>query len=122
MGWVTTVLVSASWLLPPMFSVTTALRPCSRTTRANSRDGSDRCCGAVPCPYSTAGIRPARRVRRAAPLLNSVRVSASIRGSSVRFSATVVLLDHLARITRDEGPERTGHVDHGGGWCGQTPP
>ena len=70
-----------------MLSVSTALRPCSRTTRANSSAGSERCCGSVPCPYSTAGILPARRVRRAAPLPNSVRVSASMRTSATVLSS-----------------------------------
>src|SRR5262245_55238020 len=36
------------------------------------------CLGASPCPYSTAGTSPARRVRRAPPLPNSVRGSALI--------------------------------------------
>src|SRR4051794_10608436 len=34
------------------------------------------CTGSVPWPYITAGIRPARRTWRAAPLPNVVRVSA----------------------------------------------
>ena len=53
--------------------------------------------GAVPVQH--AGILLARRVRRAAPLPNSVRVSASIRSS-----ATVVLLG-LAGCRRDDRPE-----------------
>src|SRR3954470_21090735 len=111
MGWVTTVLVSASCVLSPMFSVSTALRPCSRTTRANSSDGSDRCCGAVPCPYSTAGILPARRGRR-----GGRRARAGGRGGPsltdlcawlvfllvCSFLAVVFLLVRLARFTRDE--------------------
>ena len=106
MGWVTTVLVSASCGRPAMFRVTTALRPCSRITRANSSEGSDRCCGSVPCPYSTAGILPARRVRRAAPLPNSVRVSASIR-SSATVVLLVVSLDAGATTDRRDRPRRS---------------
>ena len=41
----------------------------------------------VPWPYSTAGTLPSRRLRRAAPLPNSVRVSAAI-----LTSGTVLLL------------------------------
>ena len=40
--------------------------------------GSVRCRVSVPWPYSTAGTRPARRSRRAAPLPNSVRGSAAM--------------------------------------------
>src|ERR1700712_2855446 len=61
-----------------MSIVNTWLRPPCRIAAANSRAGSAICVGFSPCPYSTAGTRPARRVRRAPPLPNSVRGSALI--------------------------------------------
>src|SRR3954452_225238 len=45
------------------------------------------CTGSPPCPYSTAGTFADRRMRRAAPLPNSVRGSAWM-----LLSDTVVLL------------------------------
>src|SRR6187399_155047 len=51
------------------------------------------CLGASPCPYSTAGTRPARRVRRAPPLPNSVRGSALIFTSDT--GKLLKLLDRL---------------------------
>src|SRR5690349_5477733 len=48
----------------------------------------------VPCPYSTAGTLPSRRLRRAAPLPNSSRVSAAI------FTSGTVLSPHSERAMR----------------------
>src|SRR5215475_6952960 len=59
---------------------------------ANSRAGMAMCLGAVPCPYRTAGTLPARRVRRAPPLPNSVRGSALIRTSDT--------VTHLSRFVK----------------------
>src|SRR3954454_24187656 len=80
-----TALVRASCSLPSRTIVSRALAPPLRRAAANSRAGRDRWTTSWPCPYRTAGTRPARRVRRALPLPNSVRVSASR-----RKSATVV--------------------------------
>src|SRR5689334_6043420 len=63
---------------PTMSIVNTWLSPPCRIAAANSRAGSAMCCGFSPWPYSTAGTFPARRVRRAPPLPNSVRSSALI--------------------------------------------
>src|SRR3954447_14484453 len=63
---------------PTMSMVNTWLRPPCRIAAANSRAGRAMCCGFSPWPYSTAGTNPARRVRRAPPLPNSVRGSALI--------------------------------------------
>src|SRR3954462_6502688 len=63
---------------PLMSIVKTWLKPPCRMAAANSRAGSAMCCGFSPGPYSTAGTKPARRVRRAPPLPNSVRGSALI--------------------------------------------
>src|SRR3954453_11910517 len=80
-----TAFVRASCSVPSTTMVSRALAPPLRRAAANSRAGSDRWTTSWPCPYRTAGTRPARRVRRALPLPNSVRVSASR-----RKSATVV--------------------------------
>src|SRR3954469_8733687 len=80
-----TALVRASCSLPSSTIVSRALAPPLRRAAANSRAGSDRWTTSWPCPYRTAGTRPARRVRRALPLPNSVRGLATR-----RKSATVV--------------------------------
>src|SRR3954451_6696490 len=77
-----TALVRASCSVPSSTMVSRALAPPLRRAAANSRAGSDRWTTSWPCPYRTAGTRPARRVRRALPLPNSVRVSASRRKSA----------------------------------------
>src|SRR5450830_925076 len=70
-----TSLVIASVVLP---SISMANRAFACLSARNvSWPGSDTCSGSEPCPYRTAGIRPARRVRRAAPLPKSVRVVAT---------------------------------------------
>src|SRR6478609_3387433 len=71
-----------------------------------SRAGNDRCRGSVPCPYRTAGILPARRVRRAPPLPNSVRISASKRTSDTADSSKAAI-DELLIDCGDQ----TGAVD-----------
>src|SRR5690606_26172378 len=92
-----TSLTRAVCFLPSTSRVTTAFA-WSLTTRNVSWPGSERCCGSAPCPYSTAGMRPARRVRRAAPLPNSVRTVAV----SVIWSATWV----SSVRTTGGGPQR----------------
>ena len=70
---------SASAWVPSLISMVKSwLAPPWRIAAANSRAGSAMCLGFSPWPYSTAGTRPARRVRRAPPLPNSVRGSALI--------------------------------------------
>src|SRR5690349_21488723 len=59
------------------------------------------CTGSVPWPYSTAGILSARRIRRAAPLPNSVRNSAVS-----LTSGTNELLKTCESYLRGERPER----------------
>src|ERR1035441_9902291 len=60
-------------------------RPSRRSSTFGVRSARIRACPgtlrgkvSVPCPYSPAGTRPSRRVRRAAPLPNSSRASAAI--------------------------------------------
>ena len=88
-----TALVRASCSLPSSTMVSRTLAPPLRSAAANSRAGSDRWTTSWPCPYRTAGMRPARRVRRALPLPNSVRVSASR-----RKSATVCAPQQVDRV------------------------
>src|SRR6266487_1204195 len=62
----------------------------------SSWPGSARCRGSVPWPYRTAGTLPARRVRRAGPLPNSLRGSAAM-----RTSGTVVAPQADALLRQD---------------------
>src|SRR6478609_3289315 len=70
-----TSLASASCSSPSMTMVSSALA----VLRAIivSWPGSEMCTGSVPWPYMTAGMLPARRILRAAPLPKSVRFSAT---------------------------------------------
>src|SRR5680860_284306 len=49
------------------------------------------CTGSVPWPYNTAGTLSARRIRRAAPLPNSVRDSAWILDSAIGGNSSIDL-------------------------------
>src|SRR5450830_774100 len=104
-----TSLVIASVVLP---SISMANRAFACLSARNvSWPGSDTCSGSEPCPYRTAGIRPARRVRRAAPLPKSVRVVATSLTSDTgtpdedddRWGPAV-----LVASTRDAGRARGG--------------
>ena len=93
-----------TWLMPPW-----------RMAAANSRAGRAMCLGASPCPYSTAGTSPARRVRRAPPLPNSVRGSALIFTSDTG-KLLMDLLRTLAAVRnlrwRGRGARATGARTH----------
>ena len=101
-----TALGSASWLPPgrPSSRISTfAVRSASST----SWPGRLTCRGSVPCPYRTAGTRPARRSLRAGPLPNSVRGSAAM-----RTSGTVVLLNKRQGEPRRSVAENRGRRRH----------
>src|SRR6478609_2041776 len=70
-----TSLARASCSLPSMTIVSRALACLSAIIV--SWPGSEMCTGSVPWPYMTAGMLPARRILRAAPLPKSVRFSAT---------------------------------------------
>src|SRR3954470_19108503 len=92
--------------------VSRALEPPLRSAAANSRAGNDRWTTSWPCPYRTAGTRPARRVRRALPLPNSVRVSASRRKSATVMCSSTG--GSGPRPAHERGtPRGQTHVDHG---------
>ena len=83
----------------------------------SSWPGSEMCRGSVPWPYRTAGTLLSRRMRRAAPLPNSVRDSAVIRTSDTAG----VLLVTTNRCGGQGCGARAGvlhvpdhRVDHGG--------
>src|SRR6476661_2502595 len=71
--WTSLARASCSW--PSMTIVSSALACLSAIIV--SWPGSEMCTGSVPWPYMTAGMLPARRIFRAAPLPKSVRFSAT---------------------------------------------
>ena len=103
---------SASSCLPPSSSASSAFFVLQRQHR--SWPGSVMCCGSVPCAVEDGGDLWSRRMRRAAPLPNSVRVSAAmldlghgglLSSMLMRSAALRWLLDAGAASTRPtEGP------------------
>src|SRR5881409_1823460 len=84
------------------------------------------CTGSPPCPYSTAGTFAERRMRRAAPLPNSVRGSAwmLLSDTVVLLVALLVQWAYVGGCAREWAPHDTGagsrsrtgphhRVDHG---------
>jgi len=80
----------------------------------SSWPGSEMCRGSVPWPYRTAGTFLSRRMRRAAPLPNSVRGSADKRTSDTMLDSYVVrrlaAVSVLSRRHAEAGTQM-GHVD-----------
>src|SRR5215213_1485470 len=117
---------SASADVPSLISMANAcVMPPWRMAAANSRAGSAMWRGFSPWPYSTAGTRPARRVRRAPPLPNSVRGSALIFTSDtgILLNLFFVGLREVVGGAGREGALGTGpehRVDHGALECGAS--
>src|SRR5688500_16981248 len=75
---------------------------------ARSWPGRVMCVGSMPEPYSTAGTLSARRMRRAAPLPNSVRFSAAILISATGW----MLLGSSGQSVSDRGDTGARHGTH----------
>src|SRR3954462_6807326 len=107
--------------------VSRALLPPFRSAAANSRAGNDRWTTSWPCPYRTAGGRPARRVPRGRPLADTRGGVAwgggalAELGAGLGFEAEVshggVLLGRWVCVRAGDRarhtPQGHTHVDHG---------